>query len=449
VLFVGRFDEPRKGFGVLLDAWADVRHARPDARLLVVGRGDAEAAEQRVEERGLRDVHFVGPVDDATLARYYTTADVFCAPSTGQESFGIVLVEAMSSGTPIVASDIGGYRQVLHHRQEGVLVQPQQPSALAAAVLHLLDDPVLRACLGQSGRETAQHYAWTDVTHRLLDVYDRARTLHQIEEVPKLVLPASTVPLVTAASMPSGGAQTAPVNTLSSRETVENPHSTRGEDPMLPKSLEERVRALTQRVAGHLFGGLGISPNTITAIGLLLTLSVTVTLWTGHLIWGGILVLLTSAFDMLDGALARATDQKSAFGAFFDSTVDRYSEALILLGVLLYYESLPGVRWEVPLVYITIVGSLMVSYTRARAEALGFDGKTGILARPERIILLSFGLLVGWLPFALIILALFTNFTAAQRVYYVWAQERRNNPRPSVQKVPRRGRLASRDQRSS
>jgi CDP-diacylglycerol--glycerol-3-phosphate 3-phosphatidyltransferase len=218
---------------------------------------------------------------------------------------------------------------------------------------------------------------------------------------------------------------------------------------MLPKSLEERVRVLTQRVAGQLLGRLGISPNTITTIGLLLTIAVTMTLWSGHLVWGGILVLITSAFDMLDGALARATNRKSAFGAFFDSTVDRYTEALILLGILLYYESLPGVRWEVPLVYISIVGSLMVSYTRARAEALGFDGKTGILARPERIILLSFGLLVGWLPFALAILALFTNFTAAQRVYYVWVQERRNNPQPTIQKVPRRSRLASRDHHPS
>ncbi len=453
VLFVGRFDEPRKGFPVLIDAWADVQHARPDARLLVVGRGDIEGARERVHSLGLENVHFVGAVDDTTLARYYTTAQVFCAPSTGQESFGIVLVEAMSSGTPIVASDISGYRQVLRHRQEGMLVQPQQPSALATSLLHILDDAKLRAQFGKTGRETAQQYAWAGITHRLLDVYDQARTLHQLRETPKLLIsvPVPEIDLQSTAPQSQYDDVHAFNPAIASPQAVGDvqQHVTRGEDPMLPKSLEDRVRALTQRVAGQLLGRFGISPNTITAVGLLLTLLVTVTLWSGHLVWGGILVLVTSAFDMFDGALARATDRKSAFGAFFDSTVDRYTEALILLGILLYYESLPGVRWEVPLVYISIVGSLMVSYTRARAEALGFDGKTGILARPERIILLSFGLLVGWLPFALAILALFTNFTAAQRVYYVWVQERRNNPRPAIEKVPRRSRLASRDHHPS
>ena len=152
VLFVGRFDEPRKGFGVLLEAWPAVQQTRPDARLLVVGRGDPGPFRQRAAELGCREVHFLGSVDGAELASYYTTADVFCAPSTGQESFGIVLVEAMSSGTPVVASDIGGYRQVLSHRREGLLVPPQQPNALAAALIHLLDDPVIQADLAHAGR---------------------------------------------------------------------------------------------------------------------------------------------------------------------------------------------------------------------------------------------------------------------------------------------------------
>lgn len=218
---------------------------------------------------------------------------------------------------------------------------------------------------------------------------------------------------------------------------------------MLNEPFEARVRALTQRIAGRALGRFGISPNTITAIGLILTITVTYTLATRHLVLGGILVLLTSAFDMLDGALARATGQKSAFGAFFDSTVDRYTEALILLGLLVYYERLGGVRWEIPLVYLSIVGSLMVSYTRARAEALGFDGKVGLLARPERIILLAIGLIVGWLSFALAVLAIFTNFTAAQRVYHVWRQDRERHPRPVVPKAPRRSWFVPRDQRPS
>ena len=218
---------------------------------------------------------------------------------------------------------------------------------------------------------------------------------------------------------------------------------------MISKPFEARVRALTQHIAGWMLGRSGISPNTITAIGLILTIAVTFTLAFGHLAWGGILVLLTSAFDMLDGALARATGQKSAFGAFFDSTVDRYSEALILLGLLLYYEGHGGGRWEIPLVYLSIVGSLMVSYTRARAEALGFEGKAGLLARPERIILLAIGLIVGWISFAVAVLAIFTNFTAAQRVYYVWRQDRERHPRPVIPKAPKRSWFAPRDQTPS
>jgi CDP-diacylglycerol--glycerol-3-phosphate 3-phosphatidyltransferase len=218
---------------------------------------------------------------------------------------------------------------------------------------------------------------------------------------------------------------------------------------MLTEPFEARVRAFTQQLAARLLGRSGISPNTITVIGLVLTLAVTYALATGHLLIGGILVLITSAFDMLDGALARATNRKSAFGAFFDSTVDRYAEALVLLGLLIFYEQQPGFRWEVPLVYVSIVGSLMVSYTRARAEGLGFDGKSGLLARPERIILLAFGLIVNWLGFALVVLAILTNLTAVQRIFHVWRQDRERNPRPVVPKAPRRGWFAPHDQKPS
>ena len=106
-------------------------------------------------------------------------------------------------------------------------------------------------------------------------------------------------------------------------------------------------------------------------------------------------------------------------------------------------------RWEVTLIYLSIVGSLMVSYTRARAEALGFDCKVGLLARPERIILLSIGLLVGWVPFALAIMAIFTNVTAIQRVYHVWRQDRARKPQRVVPPEPRRGRFLSRGERPS
>lgn len=217
---------------------------------------------------------------------------------------------------------------------------------------------------------------------------------------------------------------------------------------MFTEAFEARVRATTERIVRRVFGRSSLSPNALTMIGLFLTLGVTATLALGYLFWGGVLVLVTSLFDMLDGALARATERKSVFGAFLDSTMDRYSEALVFLGLLIYYQRVPGIHYELIFVYLTIVGSLMVSYTRARAEALGLECKVGMLARPERVILLSLGLIVGWLHVALAILALFTNVTAVQRVYHVWTQtegrERQRMPKPQ-----RRGWFASRDQSPS
>lgn len=447
VLFVGRFDEPRKGFAVLLEAWPEVQQAYPAARLLVVGRGEPEPFQKRAAELGCRDVHFVGSVAAAELPSYYTAATLFCAPSTGQESFGIVLVEAMSSGTPVVASDIGGYRQVLHHRREGLLVPPKHSNALAAAVVNLLTDTTLQREMSRSGRDTAQQYAWSSVSERVLQVYERACLIHSHAQ--STLLPAAVGPKPIATAL-APEVEAGEVKTISPTIPIaQRPAPLQGEDFMLTEQFEARVRAVTQRLAGRLFGQSRISPNMVTTVGLLLTLGVTLAISTGHLIWGGVLVLLTSAFDMLDGALARATGRKSAFGAFFDSTVDRYTEALILLGVLIYYDRMPGTHWEMAFVYLGIVGSLMVSYTRARAEALGFDGKSGILARPERIILLSFGLITGWLSFALAILAILTNFTAAQRVYHVWKQERSQMPQPAKAKSPQRSRWVRRDQTPS
>ncbi len=219
---------------------------------------------------------------------------------------------------------------------------------------------------------------------------------------------------------------------------------------MLTEPFEARVRVFTQRIVGRIFRNSAITPNMLTAIGLLLTLVVTATLVRGHLLIGGVLVLITSAFDMLDGALARATQRHSTFGAFLDSTVDRYAEALVFLGLLLHYQNVPGARFEVVMIYLAIVGSLMVSYTRARAEAQGLTCKVGILARPERIILLSLGLITGWMTFALAVLALFTNLTAVQRVYNVWAQTEGVQRRAARRSKPqRRTWFASRDQSPS
>ncbi|HEX6290808.1 MAG TPA: glycosyltransferase [Herpetosiphonaceae bacterium] len=448
ILFVGRFEEPRKGFNMLLPAFAEVQRYIPQARMLVVGRGDPGPFEEQARALGVRNLVFEGVVSAEDLPRYYRSVDVLCAPSTGQESFGIILAEAMSSGCPVVASDIEGYAQVVTHRREGLLVPPCQPDALAVGLLQILGDQLLRQQLASAGPETAAQYAWTDVSQRVIDVYERACFLahrakaRSFSTSSGVLLPKAPTLLAT----PGTALLASPVVQLAPPTTLYN--ETQGATPMLTEPIEARVRAITQRVVGHVLGRSGITPNMLTMLGLVLTVGVTATLATGHLVWGGVLVLLTSAFDMLDGALARSKEQQSTFGAFFDSTIDRYSEALIFLGLLLHYQQVPASHFELTFVYLAIVGSLMVSYTRARAEALGIECKVGILARPERVILLSLGLIIGWLHVTLAILALFTNFTAAQRIYHVWFQTE-GKQRRAAKVTQRRSWFASRDQSPS
>ncbi len=163
----------------------------------------------------------------------------------------------------------------------------------------------------------------------------------------------------------------------------------------------------------------GITPNWLTTIGFVLNIAVGVVLALGYIRIGGVLVLVFGTFDMLDGALARISGKASTFGAFLDSTLDRYSEAVVLFGLLFWYGQ-QGNLTVVLLAYATIVGSVMVSYTRARAEGLGLQCEVGLLARPERIALLGIGLILDQALIVLAILALFTNVTALQRVIHVW-----------------------------
>ena len=176
----------------------------------------------------------------------------------------------------------------------------------------------------------------------------------------------------------------------------------------------------------------GITPNALSYTGFALTVLSALVLAAGHLRWGGVLLTLAALFDMLDGALARETNQMSKFGAFLDSTLDRYSESVTLLALAFYYITFqPQARTELFLIFLTLVGSLMVSYTRARAESLQIECKVGILQRPERLTILIAGLITGWMLPALWVLAIFTNVTALQRVHEVYWRTTRQSPNPT------------------
>jgi len=174
ILFVGRM-EKRKGFRYLMRAFPYIVEAVPDARLIVAGAFEKEDKEPFVRYarmHGLSSVKFVGRVTEEELPRYYKTCDVFCAPSTGFESFGIVLLEAMAAGKPIVASNIRGYRSVMEDGQEGLLVEPEDEHAIADAVIRLLRNPGLRQEIGQRGQRKALRYDWSLVARQVLDVYE-------------------------------------------------------------------------------------------------------------------------------------------------------------------------------------------------------------------------------------------------------------------------------------
>ncbi len=175
ILFVGRFEE-RKGLTHLLKAYHRLRKRRIDARLLVIGTGPKSREYRRyIGLRGIRDVEFLGRVSDHDKARYFASADIFCAPATGQESFGIVLLEAMAAGVPIVASDIHGYKQVVQRNVQGLLVEPRNQRALAAGLYALARDPELRHEMGEAGRATAPDYSWPRVTERIVEFYHDVR----------------------------------------------------------------------------------------------------------------------------------------------------------------------------------------------------------------------------------------------------------------------------------
>ncbi|MBR7194855.1 glycosyltransferase family 4 protein [Gordonia sp. SCSIO 19800] len=171
ILFLGRFDEPRKGIDVLMRALPAVVERFPYVRVLVVGGGNQAALRRRAGPLAEHLV-FLGQVDDATKARALASADVYCAPNLGGESFGIVLVEAMAAGAAVIASSLNAFRRVLDDGRAGRLVETGSPDQLAAGLVELLADPEARGDLVAAGRIRADKYDWSRVADQILRVYD-------------------------------------------------------------------------------------------------------------------------------------------------------------------------------------------------------------------------------------------------------------------------------------
>ena len=173
----------------------------------------------------------------------------------------------------------------------------------------------------------------------------------------------------------------------------------------------------------RLLVGLNISPNTVSVLGVLAGLGAGVLFALGHPVWGAVLIIICGLFDIIDGQVATRANKKSLYGAIFDSTLDRYSEFFIYLGLAVHFRN----RWPLWILFFTFLGSTMVSYTRARAEGLGIQCPVGVMQRAERMILLVLGALLGSLfrvfdqamIAILLVIAVLSNITAFQRTLHV------------------------------
>jgi CDP-diacylglycerol--glycerol-3-phosphate 3-phosphatidyltransferase len=187
------------------------------------------------------------------------------------------------------------------------------------------------------------------------------------------------------------------------------------------------VRGIAMRAMAKV-QALPVTPNQLTLAGLGITTLAAVLVALDHPFYAALVLLFAGAFDILDGALARASNRSYAYGAFLDSTTDRYAEVVVMIGLLVFFQH-RGMAAAQVLVLVALGGSLLVSYVRARAQSLGFTCDGGLLARPERVLLTVAGLAltpihVGALLAVVWILAVFTNVTAVQRIWIVWRQSR-------------------------
>jgi CDP-diacylglycerol--glycerol-3-phosphate 3-phosphatidyltransferase len=195
----------------------------------------------------------------------------------------------------------------------------------------------------------------------------------------------------------------------------------------IPRKWLVGLLSTANRIA-KFFAGLNVSPNVLSILGVLAGIGAGLLYALGHPGWAAILTTVCGVFDILDGKVAAQANKKSLYGAIFDSTLDRYSEFFIYLGLAVYFRN----RWPLWILFFTFLGSAMVSYTRARAEGLGIDCRVGVMQRAERLILLVLATLVGIgfkvfdaaMIVALIAIAVFSNITAFQRTFYVRKVER-------------------------
>ncbi len=197
----------------------------------------------------------------------------------------------------------------------------------------------------------------------------------------------------------------------------------------LEKVLRKAFKGLLDGVASF-FLKIGLTPNAVTLLGLAGSIGAAVLIALGMPLWGGIVLLLMAPLDAVDGAMARLSGKSSKFGAFLDSVIDRYSELFIYAAILyMFFEQ--GNFLGVMVCFAAASGAVLVSYTRARAEALGFDAKVGVMTRVERSIVMIVGLLFGIIVISLVIIAMLAHLTAMMRMVTVWKQAKSRDPEPN------------------
>jgi CDP-diacylglycerol--glycerol-3-phosphate 3-phosphatidyltransferase len=189
---------------------------------------------------------------------------------------------------------------------------------------------------------------------------------------------------------------------------------------LIDRKARELSRPLLEAIGGTL-AKWNVSPDAVTYLGLVLTVGVAVLAAWGEIRWAGVAYIVAAACDALDGTLARVSGKGSRFGAFLDSTIDRYEESIVFLGLSVSYARAGG-QLEVALIIVALTGSLMVSYSRARAEGLGVACPVGFMTRVPRVALMIAGMILNQVLIALIILSLTTLYTAFHRMFHVWRQ---------------------------